>query len=273
MENLTKWMKKSYTDLGGQKIAWSKFGTGRPLLLLHGWGSSSDVMSQIAERIGAYRTCYLLDFPGFGNSPEPSKGWSIGDYADLTSDFIHQILPEDQPVDILAHSFGGRVSIKLLSNKQNPVASRIDKVIFTGAAGLKPKRSASFYVKKYTAKTLKAPFALLPETLRNAGLNQLRQTSLWKKLGSGEYRELTGSMRETFVKTVTEYLEKDVQEISHEILLIWGEKDTATPLEQGERMDQLLKQSALVTIPDAGHYAFLDKPAQFAAIVKSYLTS
>lgn len=255
------------------KIAWTAIGTGQPLLLLHGWGSSSDVMRPIADRLGAYRTCYLIDFPGFGDSPEPLKGWSVGDYADLTSDFIRQILPENQSADILAHSFGGRVSIKFLSNKQDPTAKRIDKVIFTGAAGLKPKRSLSFYVKKYTAKTLKAPFVLLPEPLRNAGLDWLRKTSLWKKLGSGEYRELTGTMRETFVKTVTEYLEKDVREIPNEVLLIWGEKDAATPLEQGERMDQLLKQSALVTIPEAGHYAFLDNPVQFAAIVKSYLTS
>lgn len=266
-------MKKSFTDIDGQHIAWSETGTGRPLLILHGWGSSSDVMRPIARRLSTSRTCYLLDFPGFGESPEPARGWSVNDYATLTSGFINQVLPADQPVDILAHSFGARVSIKMLSDNQNPVLSRIGKVVFTGAAGLRPKRRPSFYLKKYTAKLLKAPFMILPEAYRDAGLNRLRQTSLWKKLGSGEYRQLSGTMRETFVKTVTEYLEQDVMQISHEILLIWGETDTATPLEQGERMNQLLSQSAIVTIPDAGHYAFLDNPAQFTAILKSYLSS
>lgn len=266
-------MEKAFTQIDRQKVAWQKIGKGRPLLLLHGWGSSSDVMRRLAEQLATVRTCYLIDFPGFGASPEPEEGWSVGDYAELTSRFISEMLPDEEPVDILAHSYGGRVSIKLLSDDQNPVRERVGKVIFTGAAGLKPKRSLSFYVRKYTAKTLKAPFLLLPGSLREKGLDRLRKTSIWKKLGSGEYRQLSGVMRETFVKSVTEYLEEDVAKIGHEILLIWGENDTATPLEQGERMDKLLKKSALVTISGAGHYTFLDNPVQFTAIVKSYLTS
>src|SRR5690625_7220439 len=94
------------------------------------------------------------------------------------------MLPAEAPVDILARSYGGRVSIKLLSDDQNPVRERVGKVIFTGAAGLKPKRSLSFYVRKYTAKTLKAPFLLLPGSLREKGLDRLR-----KKIGRASCRE------------------------------------------------------------------------------------
>src|SRR5690625_1893697 len=174
---------------------------------------------------------------------------------------------------IISHYVVGRVYIKLHSDYQNIGMDRVGKVFFTVAYGLKPKRSLSFYVRKYTAKTLKAPFLLLPGSLREKGLDRLRKTSIWKKLGSGEYRQLSGVMRETFVKSVTEYLEEDVAKIGHEILLIWGENDTATPLDQGERMDKLLKKSAVVTISGAGHYTFLDNPVQFTAIVKYYLTS
>jgi pimeloyl-ACP methyl ester carboxylesterase len=149
----------------------------------------------------------------------------------------------------------------------------VDKVIFTGAAGIRPKRSISYYAKKYTAKTLKAPFRLLPVSLEEKGLNRLRQTSVWKKLGSSDYQQLSGTMRETFVKTVTEYLESDVKKITHEVLLIWGKNDEATPVYQGEKMDDLLKNSALVLIENAGHYAFLDQKSRFLAILRSYLES
>lgn len=78
-------------------------------------------------------------------------------------------------------------------------------------------------------------------------------------------------MRETFVKCVTEYLDYLLPKINHEVLLIWGENDTSTPLEQGKRMKKLLKESALIVVDGAGHYAFLNKPKYVASVIKAYL--
>lgn len=261
-------MKKYRIEIKGLPVAWYKTGEGKPLIMLHGWGSSSAVMQSLANRLAQFRSVYLLDFPGFGNSPEPPQPWTIQHYANIVEEWINRTAPEGD-FDLLAHSFGGRVAIKLLSNQ--PISSRIDKVIFTGAAGLKPKRPGTYYIKKYTAKLLKAPFYILPLSMREKGLAQLRQTKIWKQLGSADYKKLSGVMRETFVKTVTEFQDDELKKINHEILLVWGEDDSATPLEQGIRMDKILPDSALVTIKHAGHYAFLDQPAQFTAIAKAYL--
>ena len=78
-------------------------------------------------------------------------------------------------------------------------------------------------------------------------------------------------MRETFVKSVTEYLERYLPQVPHEVLLLWGRNDDSTPVYQGERIEQGIKNAALVIIEDAGHYAFLDKPKQFAAIADAFL--
>lgn len=250
-----------------QKIAFEQLGSGKPLIILHGWGSSRRVMMPIAKSLSHLRTCYVLDFPGFGESPEPSRSWSIDDYADAIENFISSNF--EAPIDLLVHSFGGRITLKLCARnfgKQN-----IDKVLITGGAGMKPKRSLKFYFKKYLAKILKAPFLILPSSVREPALNKLRQTSLWKSLGSGEYNQLSGVMRETFVKSVSEYLENSLPQISHETLLLWGRNDDATPVYQGERIEKGIKKAALVIIEDAGHYAFLDKPKQFAAISEAFL--
>lgn len=158
--------------------------------------------------------------------------------------------------------------LKLLSDSNT--STLFDKVLITGGAGMKPKRGLGYYRRLYTAKLLKAPFLLLPGSLREKSLAWLRQTAVWKSLGSGEYKELSGVMRETFVKTVTEYLEPTLPKIQQEVFLLWGENDDATPVYQAKRMDDRLKNSALVTIPDAGHYAFLDQPQKFLAIAKAY---
>lgn len=249
------------------RLAWYSTGTGKPLLLLHGWGSDSKVMTPMAKQLQDIRTSYLIDFPGFGNSPEPTSAWHVDDFADLTEEFIIEILPHTS-FDLIVHSFGARVALKLLTRPT--VSSKIDKVVFTGAAGLRPKRSTSFYLKKYTAKVLKLPFNLLPKNLHEKGLSSLRKTSLWKSLGSSDYQKLSGVMRETFVACVNEHLDHLVPQIDHEILLIWGENDMATPLYQGQQFENLLKENALVVINGAGHYAFLDSPKQFSSILRAY---
>lgn len=247
-------------------IVYEVTGEGKPLVMLHGWGASRRVMLPVARQLSSLRKSYVLDLPGFGESPEPARSWSVGDYADAVEAFITETFSE--PVDLLVHSFGGRIALKLCAR---PFAEKhIQKVLITGGAGMKPRRPLKFYLKKYTAKLLKAPFMLLPAQLREKGLARMRRTKLWKSLGSSDYSKLSGVMRETFVKSVTEYLEPYLQQIPHETLLLWGRDDDATPVYQGERIEKGLENAALVIIEDAGHYAFLDKPKHFAAIAEAF---
>lgn len=249
-------------------ISYSRVGmeTGKPLLILHGWGSNKQVMMPLAKELAALRDCYVLDLPGFGNSSVPQEAWSVDDYADLIQQFTKDL--DLQTVDLLVHSFGGRIALKLCARPE--AQNLIDKVLITGGAGMKPKRSVSYYLKKYTAKFLKAPFLILPSTLRQKALAWLRQTPAWKALGSGDYSKLSGVMRETFVKTVTEYLEPTLPKIPHEVLLLWGRDDEAAPLYQAERMEKGIENAALVVIEQAGHYAFLDRPSRFTSIAKAF---
>jgi pimeloyl-ACP methyl ester carboxylesterase len=96
---------------------------------------------------------------------------------------------------------------------------------------------------------------------------------LWKSLGSSDYSKLSGVMRETFVKSVSEYLESSLPNIPHEVLLLWGRNDDATPVYQGQRIEKGIENAALVIIEDAGHYAFLDKLKQFARIAVAFFKS
>jgi pimeloyl-ACP methyl ester carboxylesterase len=242
-------------------------GRGKPLLFLHGWGVSSAVMIPLAQKLGDIRCCTLIDLPGFGKTGIPPQAWSVDDYTDMVEYLINEYF--EPPVDLLVHSFGGRIALKLCSRPGSK--QLVDKVIITGGAGMKPRRSLPYYLKKYTAKTLKLPFMILPSYTRNSALAKLRKTRLWKALGSSDYSKLDGVMREVFVKTVTDYLDACLPDIPHEVLLIWGEKDETTPIYQGRRMEKGIRNAALVEIANAGHYAFLDQPRRFLAIARAFL--
>ncbi|MEX0778651.1 MAG: alpha/beta hydrolase [Balneolales bacterium] len=256
-------------DYSGLQIHYRITGAGKPLLMLHGWGSSSDVMMPLAGKFSKTHNCIIPDLPGFGSTPAPETAWSVDDYSDFVLRFMKDL--DINAPDVLAHSFGGRIMLKLCARPG--MEKHFGKIIITGGAGMKPRRKASFYLKKYIAKTIKAPFMVLPPSLREPSLSWLRKTWVWKALGSGDYQKLQGVMRETFVKTVSEHLEPCLPRIRQEILLLWGENDEATPLYQGRRIEQGIPSAALVTIKQAGHYAFLEQPVNFQVIANAFYNS
>ena len=77
-------------------------------------------------------------------------------------------------------------------------------------------------------------------------------------------------MRDTLVKTVNEDLTDLLPNIKQSTLLIWGDKDTATPIEDAKKMESLIKDSGLVTVEGAGHFSFLEQPILINRVLDSF---
>ena len=93
-------------------------GQGKEVLLLHGYKSSANSFYyQINALAENGFKAVAVDFPGFGNSAPISYAWSVGDYANWLKKFIAE--SGLRKPYILAHSFGARVAIKLLSEKKD----------------------------------------------------------------------------------------------------------------------------------------------------------
>ena len=71
------------------------------------------------------------------------------------------------------HSFGGRISIKLLAKR--PLPFGVKKAVFMDAAGILPKRGLDYYVKVYSYKAMKKLFPALSScSVVPAGLTKFR---------------------------------------------------------------------------------------------------
>ena len=202
-----------------------------------------------------------LDFPGFGQSPPPPEAWGVPEYAAATAELLER-LDVRRPL-LLGHSFGGRVIIYLMG----ALSFSAFRLVLVGAAGIKPPPGKASR-KTRLFKAGKALLSLLPASLREPALERLRN-----HFGSEDYRAAKGVMRECLVKSINLDLAPLLPGIDTEALLIWGDADTATPLWQGQRMEQLLPNAGLAVIPGAGHYTFFDNPARFYAILDSYLST
>ena len=245
--------------IDGQEVYYEVHGEGPPLLMLHGWGSHLNNFSALIDVYKSRYKIYAVDFPGFGQSPEPKSAFSIYDYADLTEGFMDAMkIPTPT---ILAHSFGGRVSL-IIASKRN-----IPKMILTGCAGIRPERSAGYYVKIYGFKAMKV---LSKVPLLNLVFKEMVD-DYRTKVGSSDYNAASPIMRQILSKVVAQDLRHHLKDISASCLLIWGELDTATPLEDGKIMEKEIPDAGLAVLKKATHYAFLEQHQQFVTIMNKFL--
>jgi 3-hydroxyacyl-CoA dehydrogenase/enoyl-CoA hydratase/3-hydroxybutyryl-CoA epimerase len=87
-------------------------GNGRPLVLLHGGGSSVRSWLSVIDQLGAHRRVIALDFPGFGDTPAPVGAVFTMDWAmeQLAAELVR--LGLDLPVDLVGNSMGGWMALE-----------------------------------------------------------------------------------------------------------------------------------------------------------------
>jgi pimeloyl-ACP methyl ester carboxylesterase len=109
---------------------------------------------------------------------------------------------------------------------------------------------------------------LMKTTLRLAGLpkrGELSDALVEDALvSSGQYRAFTRA-------TGNWSVEASLPNLHVPTLLVWGSKDRTMPLRIGRRYLRLLPDAELVTIPGAGHSPHLERPDEFAALLRDFV--
>lgn len=236
-------------------------GAEKTLLFLHGWRSEGNVWKQIIDGIKELENekinMYALDFPGFGSSENPKKDFVLQDYVEITQEFIRK-LGIKNPV-LVAHSFGGRVAIKLAAEHKQ----EISKLVLVDSAGFvfNPDKKQMMNLIAKTVKPFFSPKFMQP----------LRKI-IYKTIGAEDYLA-TPALQKTFVSIVSEDLSEYMEKISISTLIIWGEKDMETPFEFAGMMKGKIKNSQLVVFEEAGHFSFLEQPKKFIGRLREFIDS
>ena len=256
MEIEVQGLKVNYLDSGN---------TDRPVVLfLHGWGAPVSTYALLTDYLSQSFRVIAPNLPGFGGSDEPKTDWTVDDYTDFVLEFAKSLGLSE--VILMCHSFGGRISIKLLSRPEQPLT--VKKAVFLDAAGIRPRRGMKYYFRVYTyklgKKLISVPMIarLWPDLVEKVK----------KRSGSADYRNASPRMRAVMVRCIEEDLTAHLSKINASTLLIWGENDTATPLSDGQKMEALIPDAGLVTLHGAGHFGFLERWPQCQRVLDSFLS-
>ncbi len=247
--------------LNNLAVEYQDQGTGPAILLLHGWKDSLHTFDKPIPFLTKHWRIIRVDLPGFGGSEVPRESWNVGDYVQFVKDFCDKL--NIQPEVIIGHSLGGRIAIKGVATRK--LAPK--KLILIASAGVAETRTFRNYVFYLLAKIGKVVSFIPPFVFW--------RTQLRKKLylaAKSDYAD-SGVLKNTFLNIIREDLSAYASQISIPTLLVWGVEDTATPLAEGKRLVQLIKNSQLVVLDGAGHFVHQEKPDRVFEMINTFITS
>jgi len=240
-------------EYANNKINYKDYGnkSSQTIVFLHGWGQNIAMMEPLATHFEKTHHLIIIDLPGFGLSPEPEHAWTLLEYVAMIEALLKS-LNITNPI-LVGHSFGGKLSIIYASKyptKKLVLLASPFKVKIT-----KPSKKVLFLKKMQKISFLK-PLAL----------------TLKRHLGSTDYKNATPLMRDVLVKHVNTDVTELAKKISCPTILIWGTNDTAVPINDGEELEKIISDCALLKYENCTHYAYLERLNQTVLILKSFFT-
>ena len=220
----------------------------KTLYLIHGWTYTIEPWTATLELLKqAGIKVKLLKVPGL---TEPSKKvWTIDDYVK----WADQQIPNGAIA--LGHSNGGRILLNLCAN--NP--QKLSHLILLASAGVyEPSRRKNFIT--FIAKLGKP---LKKITLINKLFHHLT--------GSTDYSQAPKNMQKTLTNLLYSDQTLKISTISTPTLILWGKKDTVTPIRHAHYLHQHLLNSQLKIFSNWTHAPYISHPRELAKTLISIM--
>ena len=234
--------------IDGIDVNYKVIGDGDLVVLLHGWGQNIEMMQPLVAGL-KNKKVLIIDLPGFGKSCKPNYAWSIEDYADFVNKIVNNL--GYNKCSIIGHSFGGKIGL-IYASKYD-----VDKLILFASPYKVELKKESLKLKIFK-KMKKIPF--LKETVEFAK----------KHMGSTDYRNASGIMRDILVKHVNNDITENVKIIKCPVLIIWGDNDVTVDKSNAYELESLIKDAGVVILPGT-HYAYLENINQVIRIIKNFI--
>jgi pimeloyl-ACP methyl ester carboxylesterase len=252
--------------IGELKTEFLHGGKGSPLLYLHGL---SRPLGWDTDHIGLalLRHVYAPVLPGWKAGRFPPQIKSIQDYARLMLAFLDA--EKIEKTDVVGHSIGGWIALYLALL----APARVGSLILVDSMGLDSDDVPATDISAFNENALYNAVFSTRGVLVAAGdfggvPLDLRGGTLFKHILNGQRNMIAlagGKCGETSLTPL-------LQNISADTLIVWGDADFITPLEQAKRLCGHIRGSRLIVIENAGHIPQKEKPQTFLCVLCNFLS-
>lgn len=266
-----------FTSVDGVRIHYEAYGSGEPVVLIHGLGASAAAWRRVAPHLAeaGYRVL-ALDLKGCGLSDRPPGDYSRKALASLVCGFMDN-LGVSRARAVVGHSMGGAIGLEIAANRPHRMdllavvdgqgvisapwylqaAAPVTPIVGTLASGvtaLSPSSSRRFFVRMYLRRIFGDPSAVTDEVVESYAANadagyQRAMFAMIQHLGN------------------TEDLAARIRRLKIPAILVWGREDPICPVSWGEALHRELPDSELHVLEGCGHCTPEERPGELAALL------
>ncbi len=253
-----------FAEIDGVRVHYQEKGTGTPLILLHGFTSSTYSWKDVFDPLSKTFRVIAVDLKGFGFSAKPDGDYSRHAQASLVVHLLDSLKIER--AWLCGNSMGGEVALNVAVKSPERLAGLIlidsSGVAVTGGNSFAPR----YLLVPFLGRILTA-FAMTSDKLVREGLEKsfYDDSKITADRVAYYYRPLQtrggqlAALRAR--KQAGQFpIEQDLIGIKARTLIIWGADDELIPLAAGRKMNSLIKDSKLVIIEECGHVPQEEKP-------------
>ena len=259
-------------------------GDGTPLLILHGFPTSSYDFQHVWAGLCAKRRLVVFDMPGYGFSSKPADySYSLLEQADVVEVLAREL--GLAKVHLWAHDMGTSVATELVARRRVGLLHfEIDKLVLMNGSVHAEMAHLTPSQKLLLRPWLGPFFARIAS--RTTYRWQLRRI-LTREVATVELDDQYALLRRDdgylrLPRIILYYNERirfrsrwigALEEFDRPALILWGEDDPVAVLAIAEALAREIPQARLVRLRDVGHYPQLEAPAEVLAELETFLAS
>jgi pimeloyl-ACP methyl ester carboxylesterase len=257
--HLLKGLEERFCEVRGVRVRMFEGGDGPPVVLLHGFGGAAWNFTELAELLPG-RRLLIPDLPGHGKS-DPLPAPSIAGFADVVAGLL------DEPADVLGHSMGGVVALRLAARRPD----RVRSLVLAAPAGISSSSRAATI-------TLGLAGIVKPAKIAGRRVDRIARSRRLKKLVFGHLEvanaealseaAVHGFLRGPALHTDTlgaglalarDDPRQSLDRVRVPALVLFGGRDKQVPLADGFEYARRLR-APLRVIADCGHLLIGERP-------------
>ena len=266
-----------FAKIDGVQIHYQEKGNGIPLVLIHGFTSSTYSWKDVFLPLSKNFHVIAVDLKGFGFSGKPDGDYSRPAQAVLVSHLLDYLKIEK--AWLCGNSMGGEISLNVALH--NP--ARVAGLILIDSAGVKVNGGGSLapgYISIPVVGRVLTAIALTSDKLVREGLEKsyYDDSKITDDRVATYYRPLKtrgGQLGALRARTQADLfpIEQDLAKINVPALIIWGAEDALIPLEAGRKINSLVKGSKLVIIEKCGHVPQEEIPERIVDEIEKFIAA
>ncbi len=264
----------SFETHGGRELRVARLGSGRPVILLHGYPDNLQVWSELAPRLATRCEVIAFDWPGMGYSEAWTGGATPFDFARRL-----RTLMDDWKIEkaaIVGHDMGGQPALALAA--ENP--ERLSGLVVMNSLviwGEKTSWEISLLRKFGWNRVLleRLPRAVFFRAIRTFlprgyRLSEELRSDLWESFQRPEVRKFVVRMCAGYQGTLPR-LKQLYPSIQTPSLFLWAERDKHFPVAHAERLAEIVPGAKLEIVPSAGHWMALNLAEEVSTHILRFL--